>query len=359
VPVRATAGGAETLLVTNARTHRLDVAGCGPLLINRGQSGYYRTLYSDKDAQALRAAFPTLAPVDQFGVLSDGIELSRSGYQPMSRGLDLLAAVQTGSHPKLVTRAAGEWRELHDEMVGDAAAQAKIRTRILQTFGPRLQQLGLRTRSGEPALGALLRTSLIGTLGALGDPAVLAEANRLFAAFQTNPQAIEGPLKETWLRVIARNATPANWDALHAIARRTGGTVERTTLYNLLGAANDDALARRALALAISKEPGATVSASMISAVAANKPDLALDFVIANLAQVTPLIDRSASSRYVAGLAAGSGEIATIAKLNAYAAANLGAGDRKPIERSVARIRWTAENRPRIRTETAAWVSKL
>ncbi len=38
------------------------------------------------------------------------------------------------------------------------------------------------------------------------DPAVVAEARRLFAAWQSNPDAIPGSLKQTWLRVIARNA---------------------------------------------------------------------------------------------------------------------------------------------------------
>ena len=51
---------------------------------------------------------------------------------------------------------------------------------------------------------------------------------------------------------------------------------ERSIYYALLGSAKNDALARRALDLAIGKEPGATVSAGMISTVAGNHPTMAL-----------------------------------------------------------------------------------
>src|SRR3546814_9077792 len=82
------------------------------------------------------------------------------------------------------------------------------------------------------------------------------------------PTLLHSYLKSTWLSVAAANATPATWEALHAAARTTQGQVERSTLYALLGSANDATLARRALNLAVSDEPGKTISAGMITSVA-------------------------------------------------------------------------------------------
>ena len=48
-------------------------------------------------------------------------------------------------------------------------------------------------------------------------------------------------------------------------AEATTGTVERTSLYQLLGRRKDEALARRALELALTNEPGKTVSAGLIT----------------------------------------------------------------------------------------------
>ena len=47
IPIRATAGsGSPSLQVTNGHSATLTAPGCGPLLINPGQTGYFRVLYT-------------------------------------------------------------------------------------------------------------------------------------------------------------------------------------------------------------------------------------------------------------------------------------------------------------------------
>src|SRR3546814_18246813 len=92
----------------------------------------------------------------------------------------------------------------------------------------------------------------------MGDAAVLAEARRRFASLDSDPKALDGPAKALWLGIVATNASPADWDKHHRLAQARKSTVDRSTLYTLLGAATDDALAQRALALSITDEPGQT-----------------------------------------------------------------------------------------------------
>jgi puromycin-sensitive aminopeptidase len=356
VPVRASASGAANQVITAGRTTPISAEGCGPLLLNPGQTGYYRTLYAAPQAEALRSAFPSLGPVDQYGTLQNAMALSGAGYQPMAGALDLLAEVPTGDNGKVVERAVLDWSNLYARLDGDDASRTAIAARMEQTYGPRLRAIGLSPRAGEAPIDALLRPTLIEQLGRFGDPAVVTEANRLFAAWLKDRNAIPGSVKTAWLEVTARNATPATWDALHAAARATGGQVERTALYNLLGSTRDEALARRALELAMTPEPGKTISAGMIRSVAVQHPSLALDFVLSHSAAVNQLIDTSGRSRFVAGLAEASDDPALIGKLQAYGSATFRATDRKPIDRAVVQIRWRAANRGRIRSETAAWL---
>jgi aminopeptidase N len=356
VPVRATAGGAVTQVVTNGPTAQVTAPGCGPLLINPGQTGYYRTLYTPAQLQALQGAFQKLAPVDQYGVLSDQMALSETGYQPMAASLDFLGEVPASANAKVVQLAVGAWSGLYDDFDSDPAMQAAIAARVSRLYGPRLQQLGFAPRQGEPATDALLRGTLIGTLGKMRDPAVLAEANRLFAAWQNDPNAIPGSLKQTWLRVVARNANEATWNALHAKAQAATGSVERTSLYQLLGATRDEALAHRALDLALTNEPGKTVSAGMITSVADGHARMAVDFVLSHLAQVNQLIDISGRSRFMQRLVAASNDASLIPTLESYANANLAASDRKPIERAIDQLRFQSSILPRVRTEVAAWL---
>jgi aminopeptidase N len=228
---------------------------------------------------------------------------------------------------------------------------------VSRLYGPRLQQLGFTPRDGEPPADAVLRNTLIRSLGAMGDPTVVAEAKRLFAAWQTNPDAIPGSLKTTWLQVIARNADEATWNAIHARARTATTALERTSLYQLLGAAHDDALARRALDLALTDEPGKTTSAGMITTVSGQHSRMAIDFVLAHLDQVNQLIDISGRSRFMQRLAGGSDDVSLIPILENYASANLAPTDRKPVDQAIGQLRFRASTQPRIRSEVAAWLA--
>ena len=356
VPVRATAGGAVTRIVTNGPTSQISAPGCGPLLINAGQSGYFRTLYKPEQLRALQTAFPSLGTVDQYGVMADQLALSTAGYQPMAGGLDFLGEVPANGNAKLVQAAVRDWSGLYDDLEGNAAAQSAVAARVSRIYGPRLQQLGFAPRQGEPATDALLRTTLIGTLGKFRDPAVLAEANRLFAAWQTNSNAIPGSLKQTWLGVIARNADLATWNTLHAKAAAATGAVERQSLYQLLGTASDPALAQRALDLALTDEPGKTTSAGIITSVSGLHSRMAIDFVLAHLAQVNQLIDISGRSRFMQRLSFGSNDAALIPILESYAQTNLAPTDRKPIEQAIDVLRFESSQMPRINAEVAAWL---
>jgi aminopeptidase N len=356
VPVRATAGGAVARIVTNRRTSQITAPGCGPLLINAGQTGYFRTLYRPEQLRALQGAFGGLGTVDQFGIMSDQLALSAAGYQSMAAGLDFLGEVPANGNAKLVQAAVREWSGLYDDLEGDPAAQAAVAARVERIYGPRLGQLGFEPKAGEPATDSLLRGTLISTLGKFKDPKVLAEANRLFAEWQSNPDAIPGSVKQAWLSVIARNADQATWNALHAKAAATTGAVERQSLYEFLGAANDPALAQRALALALTDEPGKTTSAGMITSVANLHSRMAIDFVLAHLQQVNQLIDISGRSRFMQRLSAGSNDASLIPILESYAQANLAATDRKPIEQAIDHLRFESAQLPRIKSETAAWL---
>ncbi len=357
VPVRATAGGEATQVVTDGPTTRLDVPGCGPLLINPGQTGYFRTLYAPAQESALRGAFATLAAPDQYGVMRNALALSRAGYQPMTPALDLLDSVPVTGNGRVVARGLREWVNLYDRFEGNAPVQHGIAARAVARYAPRLLQLGFAPRPGEPPLDATLRQSLIQNLGELHDERTVTEANRLVQAWFRNRNAIPGSLKSTWLGVAARNATPALWDQLHAAAASTTGNVERTNLYELLGAARDEALARRTLALALTPEPGKTISAGMIRSVAGDHPRLALDFVLSNLAAVNALVDVSGRSRFLAGVVQGSDDETLIPKLQSYAQANLAANDRRPVDEAIAQIRTRAAVNRRIAGEVASWLT--
>ena len=356
VPVLARAGtGTIARQVVASGTGTLTLPGCGAVLINAGQAGYYRTLYSPAALAALRGEYASLAPIDQLGLLGDNFALAYAGYQPMGAALDLLTAVPHDANQKLLGDAAGRYAALYKLFDGQPAVQKQIAARGTAALGAAMARLGFDARASEPALDSILRSESLGALGTLGDAKVLAEARRRFALLDGDPAALDGPLKARWLSIVAANAGDAEWNKLRAMAKASKSAVERSTFYTLLGSAKDEALAKRALALALTDEPGKTVSASIIGAVAANHAEMAVDFAQANQAAVDRLIDASARARFLAGLAASSNDPAMIAKLEAIAAP-LPADVRKPYDKVLASLKERSVSRPRITRETASWL---
>ena len=106
--------GAIARQVVSGGAGTLTLPGCGPVLINAGQAGYYRTLYSPAALAALRGRFASLAPIDQLGLLGDNFALANAGYQPMGAALGLLAATPKDANQKVLGEAAGRYEILYD-----------------------------------------------------------------------------------------------------------------------------------------------------------------------------------------------------------------------------------------------------
>jgi len=353
VPLLISAGGAEpTRQVLDGRAS-LDLPGCGPVVVNGGQLGYFRTLYTPAMVSELAQALPTLASIDQIGLVRDNFALAEAGYQPIGLALDLLSAVPGDANPVVAQGAVSRWGAVHG--FADEGERDRVAALAQAAWLPRLRQLGFDPRSGESLADTDLRADLLTELGDMGDPAVVDEARRRFAALESDPRSLDGPLKTTWLAIVARNADASQWDALMRLASNAPTQVERQAFYRLLGAATDPALAQRALDFAITGEAG-TSSAAIITAVAAGNADLAFDFALANRTKVDGLLDSGGREGYIAGLAATSRDPAMIGKLERLAASSP-ADERRPVERRIVSLRQVLANGPRLAGEIRDWLA--
>jgi aminopeptidase N len=359
VPVVAQVAGSgkqARALVTGGKGS-LVAPGCGVLVVNAGQAGYYRTLYAPKDFAALAASFDKLAPIDQLGLLSDSWSLGMAGLQPASSFLQLAEAAPLSADPKVWTRIAQLFANLNGMYDGDAARQKRFAGFAIARLAPVMAQVGWAARPGEPETIANLRAQLIETLSDLDDPATVAEARRRYAAMGQDPAAVPGPLRKTVMAVVAQHADPAAWDALHAAAIAEKSPMIKDHLYQLLASSNDRALAQRALQLALTDEPGATNSAAMVARVARNYPDMAFDFAIANMGKINERVDVTSRSRYFPRLASGSSDPAMIGKINAYAGAHVAPTSRRDAETAVADITDRIKVRRERLPEIEAWLA--
>jgi aminopeptidase N len=328
------------------------------VVVNAGQSGYYRTLYAPAEFAQLAQAFATLAPIDQLGLLSDSQALGMAGLQPASSALELVKATPVSADPQVWSRIAGLFEGLHWRLMADQPAQKRLAAFAIARLAPVMAQTGWEARSGEAPAVANLREQLIETLSELGDATVIAEARRRYAAMDKDPSAVPGPLRKTVLAVVAQHADAATWDQLRARARAETTPLLRDRLYALLATSADKTLAERALKLALTDEPGLTISAEMISGVAQRYPDMAVDFALANMDKIEQRVDASSRSRYFARLAGTSSNPAMVGKLQSYAQASLAPSSRGDVDAAIAAIQDRIKTNAARLPEIDAWLKQ-
>ena len=354
VPLLIEAGNGSPQRMVLQGSASLTVPGCGAVIVNGGQLGYFRTLYSPAMLQKLQAALPSLQPIDQLGLVRDNLALASAGYQPGAPAFDLLAAIPQNANPVVAQSAVSQWSGLYNQLQNDGD-KAALTAELRKLWLPRLQALGFDPRADEQLVDANLRAELIAALGKMGDPSVVEQAHSRFARLASDPHALDGPLKTTWLDIVARNATPADWQLLNDLAAKSKSATERANYYELLGAAKDRALAKKALDFALTGKAG-TTSAAIVTSVGAANPELAFDFTVALRAQVEALVDDSGKSQFYRRLVGTSVDPAMVGKLEQLRT-TLPVDQQRPIDQAIAALKDRLESYPRMRTALHDWLA--
>jgi len=360
VPVIAQAigGNAPMRAMVSDGHATLEVPGCGPVIVNAGQSGYYRTLYAPEQFSAISDSFAKLATIDQLGVMKDSWALGLAGLQPASNYLDLAKVAPVDADPQVWGDIADNLDTLDAWYRGDTARQAKLRAFAITRLAPVFARVGWEARKDEPPPATVLRAKLVKTLGSLGDAAVIEETRRRYSAQAGDTDAMPAELRKSILAVVAGHADAATWDRLHAEAKAEKTPLVKDELYNLLATVDDEALARRALELALTDEPGATNTAGMIRTVSETHPDAAFAYAIAHLEQIDKVVDSTSRSLYYPNLGNNSLDSAMVGRIKVFADAHIAAGSRRAADTVIANIVYRLKVRDERLPEIDAWLAQ-
>jgi len=328
-----------------------------PAIVNAGQTGYFRTLYRPQALNSLADQFARTDPYDQLGLINDSWALGETGYEPVADFLTLATRLPPDAHPIIwgeLIGFIGDINGLYDGLPEQAAFRAWGR-RLLE---PVFQRVGWDPKPAEASNLSLLRGQLLTALGALDDPAVVAEAHRRFEAYVQQPDSLSPGTRRAVLTIVARHADPATWEQIHQLARRAPTPLEKTELYDLLGTSRDAGLARRTLELALSDEPDVTIGPNMIDAVSGPFPGLAFDFATTHIDRINRALEPDSRTQYVPGLVANSSDPAMIARLNDYAAERIPATARGSVVRAVSSIGFRAKVRAQTLPQISQWLAQ-
>ena len=160
IPVVArVAGQAPGRAIVGPAGAHLVLAGCGAVIGNAGQAGYYRTALPAAQQSAMRVAFAALDPIDQLGVLDDAWALGLAGTAPIDAALDLVAGLADDADPSVWLAVADELLRLDGFYRLDPARRAAWRRFAIAPAGAgagagRLGRDGERARHRDGAARA-------------------------------------------------------------------------------------------------------------------------------------------------------------------------------------------------------------
>jgi aminopeptidase N len=345
VPVAVQALGSATgahVIVSGSAATPATLSGCGPALLNVGQTGYFRSRYAPETFASLAKRFQELAAEDQLGLLNDTEALASVGQVPVAQFLLLAAKLPPDDEPLI-------WSDLAQSLISlDRRYAGRTDRSAFRAYARTLLQrpvalVGWDARAGEADNVESQRAMLLAAMGRFSDAAVVAEAKRRFKEFIAAPSRVSAAQRNIVLGVVAANADGPTWDQLHALARTAATELEKQDYYRLLGVAADPRIAQRALDLSLTQEAPVTLRPLILDSVAREHPELAADFAITHWNVIDPMLESDSKSQYVPSLAGGSSDLNMIMRLNAFAAGNIPSSARSGLEKAIARIRYNVQ----------------
>ncbi|WGS22054.1 MULTISPECIES: M1 family metallopeptidase [unclassified Bradyrhizobium] len=270
--------------------------------------------------------------------------------------LALLDALDIGDHRAVWDQVISSFAML------DRLARARDERPVIQAYAraklrPVFDRLGWE---GGPADDdtALLRASLIRTLGDFGDKAIVAEAKRRFAAFLVDSDALPNALRDPVTHLVGITADRSTYDTLLALARKSTVTNERLRYYFAAASSHDPALAQATLALTLTNELPDTIVPGMIGAVASagEQPQLAWDFVRNNFDALLAKQGPNFRDQFVPNLMANFTDAAHAAELAAFAPSQSTSGGRMMVARALESIAISGDLQARMLPVVGAWI---
>jgi aminopeptidase N len=255
IPLQVRVGNGEAHAVLLGKDGQTLAAGrCDEALsVNADAVGYYRVDYDDATLATNTKRFGQMRNGDRIALLDDQWALVEAGIRPLGSYLALASAMGTEQNQRAwdqITDALGTI--VHDER-GTPGYDAFVAYAV-SIIKPLSLQLGWDAKADETPGIQRLRRIVLGDLGAWGDADVIAEARKRFAAFIVDRTSIRADDQGMVLGIVSRNASAADFDQLHAIAKSSKNETELRRYYSAMMQVRDPALAARAVAIALSDE---------------------------------------------------------------------------------------------------------
>lgn len=233
--------------------------------LNRGESGFYRTVYNATHLHSLAEQIKRghLEPLDRLGILADTFEASKAGKMDTADALNLLESFgdeeDNAVWDVIVSNLASIRAVMHDETLRES-----MKPYVRKLVKKQQTRLGWSRKTNESHFDKLLRPTIIGMAAVADEPEIVKNALGLFSKMK-HPEDVPTELRSSGQRTdlrngaidpdmrsivygtAARHGTKKDFDKLLALHNSTNSSEERLNLCAALCGFKQPELIDRAL----------------------------------------------------------------------------------------------------------------
>lgn len=358
VPVTATVVGSNKVarqIVRGSGTTEITLEGCGPVKLNMGEAGYYRTRYDATSFAQLDKGFARLPAQDQLGLMNDSYNLAEGGYTPFAGYLNLALKIPASADPVLwlhMTRALG----VLDKVYEGRADHEQFRAFARWKASGALNELGWGERQGESANASIARAELVELLAMLRDPATEKEALRRFRGADADPALISGGMRQAIVNAVGASADAKTLDDMLARAAKSTDSAQSQMYLMAAARVQDPVLAKRILNLTTTEAVPAPLVGNMVRQVAESHPALTFDFVTSQYDVVAPRIESFARIAMAQTVASNAVDLTLLPRLEKFVEEKIGDAGRESLNRARSQMTFNDEVRRERLPEVDTWL---
>jgi aminopeptidase N len=346
-----------TLLMTGKTAALENIPADRAFKLNLKGAGNYRVEYDDRSWDLLLKALPELGVEDRVNLMSDAWALVQAGRAPVSLYFGLIEKLPASTGLAEREQIINVMEFVNGLLVGSSERE-RFQQFARSLLRPTFSILGWESKPDEAPNAGRLRASLIGALGHLNDPEIIAGCRQRFEKYLAHPASLPPDLRAPVLAVVGRYADEKTWNKLHELGLKTTSIEEKQNCYDALACATDPKLVKKTLAIALTDELPTSRAVFLVSRVARNSghPDIAWDFAKANMKGLLAKVDAAGANRYAPSLFTFFSQGSRADELRNYAKKNLPQTTLPEVAKAVDEIQFREEFRNRLISQLPALI---
>jgi aminopeptidase N len=196
-------------------------AGAPFFYANAADKGYFRTIYTPTQLQAIDAHVESSLTVpERIGFLGDRWALTRAGNASVGDFLDLALAVKSDPSADVLDTSLGSILNIYDRIASDED-RPRLAALVRAQYGPVYDALSATGGDKATYDQHQERTELFDALGTAGDPDILAQARAITAQLFSGKQPADTDLVDASVSLSAASGDEDFYNRVLTVSQRT------------------------------------------------------------------------------------------------------------------------------------------